>query len=248
MSKESRWDWHHLGRAESGPPLAGKPNSIKTQGPGTTWVIALHKRLSRFSSGRWMEFGLPMGEVSKETPSRFENHNPFGKGMIAGKATGRWTSASDFQSYCPLKNVGSLRGKRSYTFSVKKPAAHGFFTLSVHGVMFAYTTHTVCSMHIPGHLCLKVLMCWLVNMCVKHAFIPHVLSIQVHSELATSLKKHDWASMTHSSRWENRSIAFNCAEYSITVGANLNMFSTCLWYWKMQALNKRWRVGLNNPG
>ena len=134
-------DWHHLGRAESGPPLAGKPNSIKTQGPGTTWVIALHKRLSRCTSGRWMEFGLPMGEVLKETPSRFENHNPFGKGMIAGKATGRWTSASDFQSYCPLKNVGSLRGKRSYTFSVKKPAAHGFFTLSVHGLMFAYTTH-----------------------------------------------------------------------------------------------------------
>jgi hypothetical protein len=45
--------------------------------------------------------------VLKETPSRFENHNPFGKGMITGKATGRWTSASDFQSYCPLKNVGS---------------------------------------------------------------------------------------------------------------------------------------------
>jgi hypothetical protein len=26
-----------------------------------------------------MEFGLPMGEVLKETSSRFENHNPFWK-------------------------------------------------------------------------------------------------------------------------------------------------------------------------
>ena len=75
--------------AEQSLPIAGKPNSIKTQGPGTTWVIALHKRLSRCTSGRWMEFGLPMGEMLKETPSRFENHNPFGKGMITGKATGR---------------------------------------------------------------------------------------------------------------------------------------------------------------
>jgi len=52
-------------------------------------IPSMRKRLSRCTSGRWMEFGLPMGEVLKETPSRFENHNPFGKGMITGKATGR---------------------------------------------------------------------------------------------------------------------------------------------------------------
>ena len=70
-------------------------------------IPSMRKRLSRCTSGRWMEFGLPMGEMLKETPRRFEHHNPFGKRMITGKATGRWTSASDFQSYCPLKNVGS---------------------------------------------------------------------------------------------------------------------------------------------
>ena len=52
----------------------------------------------------WPQEGL---KVLKDTPVDLEIATP-DKGVIAGQATGRWTSASDFQRYHPLKNVGKV--------------------------------------------------------------------------------------------------------------------------------------------
>ena len=116
------------------------------------------------------------------------------------------------------------------------------------------------SMHRTGHVRFKVMMqhsaTQLVNMykSVKHAFISHVLSTQVHSEYIRisnlSKQKHDWASMAHSSRGEKHACVLKytindsvvISKLCTNIGGNLE--HVCHWFCSRAetrtiALNKR---------